>query len=305
MSSSSASEAAAAASPIFHSKRTAALVPKDAHPRSKKALRDAIHNFSEQFVRALVSRLVDYCNMRRSKTVDLKTLALAAEDLLGEGASVLPRGVAREDLPQTLIFSRFKRSLKGLRTEGGSAELVTIIGFNFLRHVQEILLTIYTDNVDPKTVEADVVIRALASSRGFSRSGLPCIAYRPGDSPAQAADDNQSQKQSDDDAPKKAPRKKKEAAVPVAAAAAAAAAPADTPADAEAVEVKKAPVSRKKKASSQEAGEEGTSAPVDQKKKKKAVAPAPAAVAPAPAAEEAAAESKSPKKKPRTQQVGK
>jgi hypothetical protein len=303
MSSSSASEAAAAASPIFHSKRTAALVPKDAHPRSKKALRDAIHNFSEQFVRALVSRLVDYCNMRRSKTVDLKTLALAAEDLLGEGASVLPRGVAREDLPQTLIFSRFKRSLKGLRTEGGSAELVTIIGFNFLRHVQEILLTIYTDNVDPKTVEADVVIRALASSRGFSRSGLPCIAYRPGDSPAQAADDNQSQKQSDDDAPKKAPRKKKEAAVPVAAAAAPAPAdtPADTPADAEAVEVKKAPVSRKKKASSQEAGEEGTSAPVDQKKKKKA----PAAVAPAPAAEEAAAESKSPKKKARTQQVGK
>jgi len=164
---------------IFHSKRTAALVPKESHPRGKRALRNAIQEFAEQFVNSLSQLLVDYCALRKSKTVDVNSLTRAAEDLLGEGAAKLPRGVAKEDLPQTLIFSRFKRRLGGLRTEGACAELISIIRFNFLRYIQTTLDSVF-EGQDAKTVEADAVIRALSQPRGFSKSGLPCIAYRPG-----------------------------------------------------------------------------------------------------------------------------
>lgn len=170
---------APSSSAIFHSKRTAALVPKESHPRGKRALRSAIQEFAEQFVNSLSQLLVDYCALRKSKTVDVNSLTRAAEDLLGEGAARLPRGVAKEDLPQTLIFSRFKRRLGGLRTEGACAELISIIGFNFLRYIQTTLDSVF-EGQDAKAVEADAVIRALSQPRGFSKSGLPCIAYRPG-----------------------------------------------------------------------------------------------------------------------------
>lgn len=259
--------APSAPAPVFHSKRTAALVPKDAHPRSKKAIRDAIHNFSEQFVRSLVARLVDYCNMRRSKTVDLKTLAIAANDLLGDGASELPAGVASDALPQTLIFSRFKRNLKGLRTEGGSDKLVTIIGFNFLRYVQEILLTVYTDETDPKTVDADAVIRALSTSRGYSRSGLPCIAYRPEEVASTATNTQSAATASSSPRTKKTPKVAAAAAPAVATPAPAAAAVATPAAPAAAT------VSRKKKAAPEEAGavvDVPAAAPPKKNKKKNA-----------------------------------
>lgn len=167
------------ASSIFHSKRTAALVPKESHPRGKRALRNAIQEFADQFVNSLARLLIDFCGLRKSKTVDVNILTRAAEDLLGEGAAKLPRGVSKEDLPQTLIFSRFKRRLGGLRTEGACSELVSIIGFNFLRYVQNTLDSCF-EGQDVKTVDVDSVVRALSQPRGFSRSGLPCIAYRPG-----------------------------------------------------------------------------------------------------------------------------
>lgn len=173
------SAAANNSSSIFHSKRTAALVPKDSHPRGKRALRNAIQEFADQFVNSLTRLLVDFCALRKSKTVDVNSLTRAAEDLLGEGAAKLPRGVAKEDLPQTLIFSRFKRRLGGLRTEGACAELVSIIGFNFLRYVQSGLDSVF-EGQDAKAVEVDAVVRALSQPRGYSKSGLPCIAYRPG-----------------------------------------------------------------------------------------------------------------------------
>jgi hypothetical protein len=115
-------------------------VPKESRPRGKRALRSAIQEFAEQFVNSLSQLLVDYCALRKSKTVDVNSLTRAAEDLLGEGAARLPRGVAKEDLPQTLIFSRFKRRLGGLRTEGACAELISIIGFNFLRYIQMLFI---------------------------------------------------------------------------------------------------------------------------------------------------------------------
>jgi hypothetical protein len=175
----SSAAATATSSSIFHSKRTAALVPKDSHPRGKRALRNAIQEFADQFVNSLSRLLVDFCALRKSKTVDVNSLTRAAEDLLGEGAAKLPRGVAKEDLPQTLIFSRFKRRLGGLRTEGACAELVSIIGFNFLRYVQSGLDSVF-EGQDAKAVEVDAVVRALSQPRGYSKSGLPCIAYRPG-----------------------------------------------------------------------------------------------------------------------------
>lgn len=178
MADSSSSTAAATSASIFHTNRTAALVPKDA--RNKSLLRKAIHEFADQFAAVLAQRLISYCQLRNSKTVDLKTLKRAAEDLLGARAGEAPAGVSQDDLPQTIIFSRFKRSLGGLRMEGGCAVVAASIGFNFLRHVQDIIDAVYTSAADPKAVEAESVIAQLERSHGHSPHGLPLIAYRPG-----------------------------------------------------------------------------------------------------------------------------
>ena len=180
MSSASAATAATASAPgsIFHTNRTAALVPKEA--RNKSLLRKAIHDFADQFAAVLAHRLISYCQLRNSKTVDIKTLKRAAEDLLGAGAGDAPAGVNEADIPQTMIFSRFKKSLGGLRMEGGCAVVASSIGFNFLRHVQDVIDGVYSGAADAKAVEAEAVIAQLERSHGHSPAGLPCIAYRPG-----------------------------------------------------------------------------------------------------------------------------
>jgi hypothetical protein len=175
-----AATASAASAPgsIFHTNRTAALVPKEA--RNKSLLRKAIHDFADQFAAVLAHRLISYCQLRNSKTVDIKTLKRAAEDLLGAGAGDAPAGVNEADIPQTMIFSRFKKSLGGLRMEGGCAVVASSIGFNFLRHVQDVIDGVYSGAADAKAVEAEAVIAQLERSHGHSPAGLPCIAYRPG-----------------------------------------------------------------------------------------------------------------------------
>lgn len=172
------SASVSATSSIFHTNRTAALVPKDA--RNKSLLRKAIHDFANQFASVLAQRLISYCKLRNSKTVDVKTLRHAAEDLLGAGAGNAPDGVDEADIPQTMIFSRFKKSLGGLRMEGGCAVVASSIGFNFLRHVQDVIDAAYAGADDAKTVEAEAVIAQLERSHKHSPAGLPCIAYRPG-----------------------------------------------------------------------------------------------------------------------------
>lgn len=278
------SPAAATSSSIFHSKRTAALVPKESHPRGKRALRNAIQEFADQFVNSLSRLLVDFCALRKSKTVDVNSLTRAAEDLLGEGAAKLPRGVAKEDLPQTLIFSRFKRRLGGLRTEGACAELVSIIGFNFLRYVQSGLDSVF-EGQDAKAVEVDAVVRSLSQPRGYSKSGLPCIAYRPGlqasSSPAPA------------EVSKKTSKRPAKAAAPETAAAAAetAAAAPETAADPEAAEPETP--SKKKAKRAKKADEDEPAVP----KTPKAAAPARKRAAAAEPGETPAAESgESPRK---------
>jgi hypothetical protein len=176
--SSAATAAASAPGSIFHTNRTAALVPKEA--RNKSLLRKAIHDFADQFAAVLAHRLISYCQLRNSKTVDIKTLKRAAEDLLGAGAGDAPAGVNEADIPQTMIFSRFKKSLGGLRMEGGCAVVASSIGFNFLRHVQDVIDGVYSGAADAKAVEAEAVIAQLERSHGHSPAGLPCIAYRPG-----------------------------------------------------------------------------------------------------------------------------
>jgi len=178
MSSAATASAASAPGSIFHTNRTAALVPKEA--RNKSLLRKAIHDFADQFAAVLAHRLISYCQLRNSKTVDIKTLKRAAEDLLGAGAGDAPAGVNEADIPQTMIFSRFKKSLGGLRMEGGCAVVASSIGFNFLRHVQDVIDGVYSGAADAKAVEAEAVIAQLERSHGHSPAGLPCIAYRPG-----------------------------------------------------------------------------------------------------------------------------
>jgi hypothetical protein len=267
---SSSSSSSSTPGSVFHTNRTAALVPKEA--RNKSLLRKAIHEFADQFAAVLAHRLISYCQLRNSKTVDVKTLKRAAEDLLGSKAGEAPEGVSEADIPQTMIFTRFKKSLGGLRMEGGCANVASSIGFNFLSYVQGIVDGVYAGAADPKAVEAEAVIAQLEKSHGHSPAGLPCIAYRPGlvvnvsaapkrKSEAAGAGEGAAASSS----PKKASSKK------AAAAAAAPAAPAPAPAPAAAA----APTKGKKRAAKVEqesgAGQDAAAAAVeDQEAKPKA-----------------------------------
>jgi hypothetical protein len=167
------------ASPVFQSNRTVALIPKDA--RHKKQLRLVLAAFAEQFVGALVGRLTTYCELRKSKTVDTASLRRAAEELLGAGASQLPSGLSEDQLPQTIIYARFKRSLGGLRTDAGCSSMAGIVGFHFLRYVQDTIERVYTPEADARSIKVADVIAALERPGKFSPSGLPTIAYRHND----------------------------------------------------------------------------------------------------------------------------
>lgn len=166
-----------ATAPVFQANRTSAIVPKEA--RHKRQIRLVLAAFSEQFVAALVSRLTTYCTLRKSKTVDGGSLRRAAEELIGAGAAELPSGLAEEDLPQTIIYARFKRALAGLRTDASCSSLTSIIGFHFLRYVQDLVDRAYAAQAaDPKSVTVRDVIAVLERPGKFSPSGLPTIAYR-------------------------------------------------------------------------------------------------------------------------------
>lgn len=171
--------------PVFQSNRTIALIPKDA--RHKKQLRIVLAAFAEQFVGALVGRLTTYCELRKSKTVDTASLRRAADELLGEGASQLPSGLSEDQLPQTIIYARFKRNLGGLRTDAGCSSVAGIVGFHFLRYVQDIIERVYHPEADPRSIKVADVIAALERPGKFSPSGLPTIAYRHNDAIFQEA----------------------------------------------------------------------------------------------------------------------
>jgi hypothetical protein len=170
---------ATAAAPVFQSNRTVALIPKDA--RNKRQIRQVLAAFAEQFVAALVGRLTTYCELRKSKTVDSASLKRAAEELLGAGASDLPNGLAEDQLPQTIIFTRFKRSLGGLRTDAGCSAVAAIVGFHFLRYVQDSIERVYTAEADARAIKVTDLIAVLERPGKFSPSGLPTIAYRHDD----------------------------------------------------------------------------------------------------------------------------
>lgn len=162
---------------LFQSKCLVHVIPSDA--RNKKAIRDMVQVFGEQFAHALARNLRALCELRRTKTVDMKAMRQAADDLLGDGAHAMPAGTSEEALPQTLVFARFKKLLGGLRTEKGCANMISVVGFNFLRHVGGILRELFEAAESPSSISLADVSRALATPRGYGRSGAPCIAYRP------------------------------------------------------------------------------------------------------------------------------
>lgn len=162
---------------LFQSKCLVHVIPNDA--RNKKAIREVVQVFGEQFAHALARNLRALCELRRTKTVDMKAMRQAADDLLGDGAHAMPAGTSEEALPQTLVFARFKKLLGGLRTEKGCANMISVVGFNFLRHVGGILRELFEAAESPSSISMSDVSRALATPRGYGRSGAPCIAYRP------------------------------------------------------------------------------------------------------------------------------
>jgi hypothetical protein len=168
--------AAAPAQSMFQSNTIAALVPADA--RKKRQIRLVLQAFAEQFGAALTSRLQTYCLLQKVRTVTAETLKTAAEELLGVGAASVPQGIDEDSLPSTMVYLRFRRSLAGLRLEASCSRIVGIVGFNFLRYVQDILERVYGTAEEAKNVELATVIAALERPNAFSAAGMPCIAYR-------------------------------------------------------------------------------------------------------------------------------
>ena len=161
---------------IFQTNTIAALVPNDA--RKKRQIRAVLQAFAEQFGAALTSRLQAYCVLQKVRTVTAETLRTAAEELLGVGAASVPQGLAETALPSTMVYQRFRRSLAGLRLESSCSRIIGVVGFNFLRYVQDILERVYRMGEDAKNVELTDVVAALERPNVFSASGMPCIAYR-------------------------------------------------------------------------------------------------------------------------------
>jgi hypothetical protein len=170
---------ASSLSAIFQTNRTATLVPADA--RNKKQLRAVVAAFAEQFAAALSSRLVTYCRLSKTKTVTSDTLQAVAEELLGAGATTLPEGLDESRLPQTIIYSRFKRNLGGLRTDSKCASVAAIVGTHFLHYVRTLIDRVYAGAQDPRSVTVQQVIASLEAPQKYSPSGLPCLAYRHND----------------------------------------------------------------------------------------------------------------------------
>jgi hypothetical protein len=168
--------AATATLSMFQTNTIAALVPADA--RKKRHVRAVLQAFAEQFGQALTSRLQVYAAMQKVKTVTAETLRTAAEELLGAGAASVPQGIDEASLPTTMVVLRFRRSLGGLRLESSCARIVGIVGFNFLRYVQDILERVYGAGEEAKNVDVSAVIAALERPNIFSATGMPCIVYR-------------------------------------------------------------------------------------------------------------------------------
>jgi len=164
---------------IFQTSRTATLVPAEA--RNKKQLRAVVAAFAEQFAAALANRLVTYCRLSRTKTVTSDTLRAVAEELLGAGSTTLPDGIDEARLPQTIIYSRFKRNLNGYRTDSKCASVAAIVGAHFLRYVRDLLDRVYVGAEDPRAITVQQVIASLERPGKYSPSGLPCLAYRHDD----------------------------------------------------------------------------------------------------------------------------
>jgi hypothetical protein len=211
---------------IFQSSRTAGLVPKDA--RNKKQLRLVIAAFAEQFASALSNRLVTYCRLSKTKTVTASALQDVAEELLGAGSSTLPADVDESRLPQTIIYSRFKRNLGGLRTDSKCASVAAIVGAHFLRYVNNLIQSVYDRCEDPRAVTVEQVIASLERPGKYAPSGLPCIAYRHSDAifaaaqnDAAAAADEQAAAAAPSEPKKKAKKARAAEEAPAAAAAAA------------------------------------------------------------------------------------
>jgi hypothetical protein len=164
---------------IFQTSRTATLVPVDA--RNKKQLRAVVAAFAEQFAAALASRLVTYCRLSKTKTVTSDTLQVVAEELLGAGSTSLPDGLDESRLPQTIIYSRFKRNLGGLRTDSKCASMAAVVGAHFLRYVRDLIDRVFAGAEEPRAITVQQVIASLERPGKYSPSGLPCLAYRHDD----------------------------------------------------------------------------------------------------------------------------
>jgi hypothetical protein len=173
---------------IFQTSRTATLVPAEA--RNKKQLRAVLAAFAEQFAAALASRLVTYCRLSKTKTVTSDTLQAVAEELLGAGATTLPEGIDESRLPQTIIYSRFKRNLNGLRTDSKCASVAGIVGAHFLHYVRTLIDRVFVGAEDPRAITVQQVIDSLERPQKYSPSGLPCLAYRHNDAIFAQAEEN-------------------------------------------------------------------------------------------------------------------
>jgi hypothetical protein len=253
---------------IFQTSRTASLIPADA--RNKKQLRAVVAAFAEQFAGALANRLVAYCRLSKTKTVTSETLQAVAEELLGAGSAALPESIDESRMPQTIIYSRFKRNLGGLRTDSKCASMAAVVGAHFLHFVRDLIDRAFAVE-EPRSVTVQQVIASLERPGKYSPSGLPCIAYRHSDAIFEAAEP-------------------KEAAAAAPAAEAEAAAPATKgkkrarkqEAEVAAPEPVEAPVATKKRASKKAAVEQAVveqAAPVEAAAAKKRRAPAKKAAA--------------------------
>jgi len=263
---------------IFQNSRTASLIPAEA--RNKKQLRAVVAAFAEQFAHALAARLTTYCRLSKTKTITVLILQDVADELLGSGSSKLPEGFDEEKLPQTIIYSRFKRNLGGLRTDSRCTNVMAVIGAYFLRYVRDLIDRAFAGAEDPRAVTVEQVIASLQNPARYGPSGLPCIAYRHSDAIFQA------------DA------KAAEAAVDATSAEAAAEASADAVAAATGSSKKRAR-SAKPKAAEAEAAPAAAEAAVPAEKPKKSKAKAAKAETPAEAAGAGAAATEAAAKKPR------
>jgi hypothetical protein len=210
--------------PIFQTSRTAALIPTDA--RQKKHMRAVLADFADQFAAALAQRLRDYCSVSKSKTVTAATLARVAEDLIGAGAATSPEGVDPKAVSKVLIYSRFKKNIKPLRTDSQCSSIAAAVGFNFLLYLQTLIERAFKDQ-DPKEVTREQLVATLERPNAYSPSGLPCLAYRFNaavfEAKAEQEGKAKEKKAEDGEQKKKAPREKKAKAENAAAAAAGAA----------------------------------------------------------------------------------